>query len=46
MKIAVIGGMGSGKSTVLSMLRNLGEEVVDCDAVYRVVKKERITKTS
>ncbi len=41
MKIAVIGGMGSGKSTVLSMLRNLGEEVVDCDAVYRDVKKRK-----
>ena len=40
MKIAVIGGVGSGKSTVLSMLRNAGEEVVDCDAVYREVKKD------
>lgn len=39
MKIAVIGGMGSGKSTVLAMLKNCGEEVIDCDAVYRDVKK-------
>ena len=39
MKIAVIGGVGSGKSTVLSMLRNAGEDVVDCDALYREVKK-------
>lgn len=39
MKIAVIGGMGSGKSTVLAMLKNAGEKVIDCDAVYRDVKK-------
>ena len=31
MKIAVIGGIGSGKSTVLAMLRNAGETVIDCD---------------
>lgn len=40
MKIAVIGGMGSGKSTVLAMLKNAGETVIDCDAVYRDVKKD------
>lgn len=39
MKIAVIGGVGSGKSTVLAMLKELGETVIDCDAVYRDVKK-------
>lgn len=39
MKIAVIGGVGSGKSTVLAMLKSEGEDVVDCDAVYRDVKK-------
>ncbi len=39
MKIAVIGGIGSGKSTVLAMLRNAGETVIDCDEVYRNVKK-------
>lgn len=39
MKIAVIGGVGSGKTTVLAMLKELGETVIDCDAVYRDVKK-------
>lgn len=39
MKIAVIGGLGSGKSTVLAMLKEHGETVIDCDAVYRDVKK-------
>lgn len=44
MKIAVIGGVGSGKSTVLAMLKNAGEEVVDCDALYREVKKNPVYK--
>lgn len=39
MKIAVIGGVGSGKSTVLAMLKSAGEEVIDCDTLYRDVKK-------
>lgn len=39
MRIAVIGGIGSGKSTVCDILSELGEFVVDCDAVYRDVKK-------
>lgn len=45
MKIAVIGGVGSGKSTVLAMLKNAGETVIDCDAVYRDVKKDPAYKS-
>lgn len=45
MKIAVIGGVGSGKSTVLAMLKEHGETVIDCDAVYRDVKRSRAYKT-
>ena len=44
MKIAVIGGVGSGKSTVLAMLKEHGETVVDCDALYREVKKNPLYK--
>ncbi|MBD5100026.1 MAG: dephospho-CoA kinase [Clostridiales bacterium] len=34
MKIAIIGGIGSGKSRVLSLLANYGERVCDCDEIY------------
>lgn len=37
MKIAVIGGIGSGKSYVLNLISGLGERVCDCDAVYREI---------
>lgn len=37
MKIAVIGGIASGKSTVLNILRNLGISVEDADAVAKDV---------
>ena len=33
-KIAVTGGIGSGKSTVLKMISDLGYPVVSCDKVY------------
>ena len=33
-KIAVTGGIGSGKSTVLKMIRDFGYPVVSCDEVY------------
>ena len=33
-KIAVTGGIGSGKSTVLKMIGDLGYPVVSCDKVY------------
>lgn len=35
MKIALIGGIGSGKSSVLNIISSLGERVCDCDAVYK-----------
>ncbi len=34
MKIALIGGIGSGKSTVLDILADMGENVCDCDKIY------------
>lgn len=37
MKIAVIGGIGSGKSYVLNLIANLGERVCDCDAIYKEI---------
>lgn len=46
MKIAVIGGIGSGKSSVLNIIADLGERVCDCDAVYKEItlSKEYISK--
>lgn len=46
MKIAVIGGIGSGKSSVLNIIASLGERVCDCDAVYKEITltKEYIDK--
>ena len=35
MKIAVIGGIGSGKSRVIEYIKELGERVCDCDEIYR-----------
>ena len=35
MKIAVIGGIGSGKSRVIEFLKELGENTCDCDQVYK-----------
>lgn len=37
MKIAVIGGIGSGKSKVISILSQYGERVCDCDKIYKEV---------
>ena len=37
MKVAIIGGIGSGKSSVLSLLSSYGERVCDCDEIYRKV---------
>ena len=34
MKIAICGGIGSGKSTVASVLRELGYPVFSCDEIY------------
>lgn len=35
MKIAVIGGIGSGKSRVIEYLKELGENTCDCDEIYK-----------
>lgn len=37
MKIAVIGGIGSGKSYVINLIADLGERVCDCDAIYKEI---------
>ena len=36
-KIAITGGIGSGKSTVLSILKSLGYPVFSCDEIYKKV---------
>ena len=36
-RIGLTGGIASGKSTVVSMLRELGASVVDCDVLARDV---------
>lgn len=37
MKIAVIGGIGSGKSRVINYLKELGERTCDCDEIYKEI---------
>ena len=37
MKVAIIGGIGSGKSSVISLLASYGERVCDCDEIYRQI---------
>lgn len=39
MKIAITGGIGSGKSTVLSILKKNGFAVFSCDEIYREISK-------
>lgn len=39
-KIAVTGGIGSGKSTVCNILKQLGYPVCSCDEIYAKVKTE------
>lgn len=39
-KIAVTGGIGSGKSTVCSILRKRGYAVYSCDEVYKLVLRD------
>ena len=36
-KIAITGGIGSGKSTVLSIIKNAGYPVFSCDEIYKKV---------
>lgn len=40
MKVAVIGGIGSGKSTLCRMLREMGKTVLDCDRIYDEVCRQ------
>jgi dephospho-CoA kinase len=41
MRIGLTGGIGSGKSTVASMLVTLGAKLVDTDAIARVIAEPR-----
>ena len=34
-KIAVTGGIGSGKSTALKILKELGGDTFSCDEIYK-----------
>ena len=45
-KVAITGGIGSGKSTALSYLKELGYPVFSCDEIYKEVisSKEYIDK--
>ena len=40
-KIAITGGIGSGKSTVLSLLKNGGYSVFSCDEIYKQLLLDR-----
>lgn len=40
MKIAIIGGIGSGKSLVIEYIRELGGRVCDCDEIYREITSQ------
>ncbi|MCI8912322.1 MAG: dephospho-CoA kinase [Clostridia bacterium] len=39
--IAIIGGIGSGKSSVLQHISDLGKRTCDCDEIYRQISKEQ-----
>lgn len=41
-KIAITGGIGSGKSTVGKILRDKGYPVFSCDAVYAELTRDRV----
>ena len=40
-KIAITGGIGSGKSTVLSFLKENGYPVFSCDEIYKQLLLDR-----
>lgn len=40
-KIALTGGIGSGKSTVLALLKKLGYPVFSCDEIYREITESQ-----
>ncbi|MDE7182026.1 MAG: dephospho-CoA kinase [Clostridia bacterium] len=39
-KIAVTGGIGSGKSTVCQIIKNLGYPVISCDKIYKTILQD------
>ncbi len=41
MKIAIIGGIGSGKSTAGKIIKDLGYDVYSCDEIYAGIMKEK-----
>ena len=45
-KIAITGGIGSGKSTVIELIKDQGFPVFSCDEIYKeiIVSKEYIQK--
>ena len=40
-KIAIVGGIGSGKSSVLEYIARLGERTCDCDVIYREISQSK-----
>ena len=40
MKIAIIGGIGSGKSEAAKIIKDLGYEVFDADAIYKEISEK------
>ena len=38
-KIAITGGIGSGKSTVSKILKDFGFQVFSCDEIYKNIAK-------
>ena len=44
MKIAIIGNIGSGKSTVARYIANKGKVVLDCDVIAKEMMSDSVTK--
>ena len=40
-KIAITGGIGSGKSTVCDILKEHGYEVFSCDEIYKKISQSK-----
>ncbi|MDE6000903.1 MAG: dephospho-CoA kinase [Clostridia bacterium] len=41
LKVAITGGIGSGKSTVGGIIAGLGYNVLSCDDIYRNILKDK-----
>ena len=41
MKVAIFGGIGSGKSTAAKIIKDLGYNVYDCDAIYAEIMQDK-----